>query len=581
MKNIIKKLNINTIKYYFLIIVIGLFISSPLLIGDMLKSHDGIYPISRTVGTATALSESSVPPLITSNFANGFGYSWNTFYPPFVTYCMLVIKVFSGSYVSALNILVVLSVCISGITMFKLVNELTGRKSISFLAALFYMAAPYRLTDIYVRMAIGEVVSFMFIPLVFLGLYNLFEKDRTKHWYITIGAVGLLLTHNISTLLTIITVFIYIVFNIKKIFKWDIFKKILLNILFILLIVAFFYIPLLEARNATEYAVFSEGKMGTSETVYEYTVYLFQLLFGKMQGGGGLPLSHNDNIVSDMGINIGLFLVVPLLFTPFVYSKVSKNKRGLYLLSVVTSILLIICITPIFRWDYLPDIVGIIQHPYRLLLIVTFILSILSAINIDLLMSNKLDLKTICVITILVLMYINPFINNMVSMNVGFSEYPFYETDEMEMGKDWSHSCAYYEYLPVNAEENLDYLASRNKGIVVLAGNMNIINETKSDGVYIGNVLKSDSDLTVIELPYIYYPGYRVTINDDVINYFETDNGFIGVEFKQSFEGEIKVVYTSTNITLIAWFISFVSIVIFVIVFLRSIIIKNKILKLN
>ena len=50
------------------------------------------------------------------------------------------------------------------------------------------MTMPYHLNDMYIRNSIGETLSFIFIPLVFLGLYNLFNKEKND-WLLCIGAV--------------------------------------------------------------------------------------------------------------------------------------------------------------------------------------------------------------------------------------------------------------------------------------------------------------------------------------------------------------------------------------------------------
>ena len=41
-------------------------------------------------------------------------------------------------------------------------------KTAGFVAAIFYLFAPYHLLDLHYRASVGEVLSFVFIPLVFL-----------------------------------------------------------------------------------------------------------------------------------------------------------------------------------------------------------------------------------------------------------------------------------------------------------------------------------------------------------------------------------------------------------------------------
>ncbi len=97
------------------------------------------------------------------------------------------------------------------------------------------MMAPYHLTDLYVRNAIAEFASFMFIPLVFLGLYNIIKKEG-KTWYLSIGAIGLVFTHNIATLYTAIFAILYVLINIKFLKDKEIWKYLAINALFLLII---------------------------------------------------------------------------------------------------------------------------------------------------------------------------------------------------------------------------------------------------------------------------------------------------------------------------------------------------------
>ena len=561
-------------KYYIFIIVIAIMIGSPLFIKGLPIAHDAIYPVTRTLGTAISLSEGQVPPLVTSNFANGFGFSWNLFYPPVSTYLMLILKVFTFSYANALKALVILSIIISGMAIYNLMREITDSKKVALIAAVFYMAAPYRLTDIYIRMAIGEILAFCFIPIVFLGLYNLFEKDGKKHWYITIGAVGLLLTHNISTLLTIMIVAIYVLYNIKKLKDIKILKKILVNIIFICLIVSFFYVPLMEAKLSADYAVFEYGKMGSTESVKQNSVYLFQLLFGKMQSGSSYPLSNPENVNKDMCLSLGLFLVIPILCTPFIYQDIKKEKRGLYLLTLLTGIGLTICVTSIFPWEKMPSIVAMIQHPFRLILIITFLFTIIATINISKIV-KKVEYKHVFVMTLITLVYVQPLIANTANIDINFSEKIYYEIDAMEEGQEASPSCAYYEYLPTKAEQNKDYIANRNQEAIVLEGEIEIENQKKENGKFECEYTKNSEEVR-IELPYIYYPGYSVKINDQEIQTYESENGFLEIQIKNEEKGRIKVKYEGTILSKVTWGISIISTLIFIVIVLIDIRRRNK-----
>ena len=78
---------------------------------------------------------------------------------------------------------------------------------------------------------------------------------------------------------------------------------------------------------------------------------------------------------------------------------------------------------------------------------------------------------------------------------------------------------------------------------------------------------KTEAGLT-IELPYIYYLGYRVYANGSEIEYAESDNGFVQIKINPAlYEQNVKinVKYTGTNEMIVASVISGISAIVLVI----------------
>lgn len=71
-----------------------------------------------------------------------------------------------------------------------------------------------------------------------------------------------------------------------------------------------------------------------------------------------------------------------------------------------------------------------------------------------------------------------------------------------------------------------------------------------------------------IELPYIYYTGYNVTleVNGEKKNLetFETEKGFVGIKLPILEEGKIKVEYTGTTIMNLSGFVCLIGICVFI-----------------
>lgn len=548
-------------KQYLILIFIALMITSGLLINGLPEGHDVDAHVARAVGTGKALSEGQFPALITSNYANGFGYSWNIFYPPLITYIEAIFKIFVYTYVNAVKLVVILSVIIAGIGMYLLLKEITnGRKNISLLSAIMYICAPYLLVDIYTRFALGEILVYAFFPILFLGIYNLINKDGKKHTLITIGAVGILLSNNIGAIFAVITSGIYILFNINKLKNEEILKKIIINIIFIMLITSFFYLTLLETKSSADYIVFEYGKMATLETMEDNAVYLSQILFGKMQFGFSEVLNNANNVQDDMCYQLGLYIIIPILFTPFVFKNIKKENKKDYILTLIVGILAIIAATTIFPYEKMPEWLSFIQYSWRFLFIATFTLTIISAINIEKIL-DKITIKDIMCATTIILIYVSPLIlsNN---FDNEITDEKFEKIDELTPGYRLSEATSSLEYIPSNAFFNSEYLRNRNQKVAILAGSVEIIEQNKD-----GSSMKieyENCEGANIELPYLYYPGYQIEINGEKIEYYETDNGFIGLNLNNK-NGEITVKYTGTKLAIISFFVSLTSLIVFLI----------------
>ena len=174
---------------YIIILFVSCILAIPICSNKLnIYYDDGIQHIARALGTLESFTEQKLFPNIITRFTNNFGYSWNLFYGPLSTYGIIIIQIICKSFVSAYKIFAFLCLFFSGILMYKFMICLTKNSNTSLLASIIYLTFPYHLTDWYIRNALGEFMSFMFVPMVFLGLYHLFNTTE-NHYYLTFGAV--------------------------------------------------------------------------------------------------------------------------------------------------------------------------------------------------------------------------------------------------------------------------------------------------------------------------------------------------------------------------------------------------------
>ena len=116
--------------------------------------------------------------------------------------------------------------------MYIFVKKITKNEIISLLAGLIYMSAPYKICDIYSRNALGEYTAFIFIPMVFQGIYELLNGEKKGNYLVIIGASLLILSHTITTIYTALLSIIFIAYNFKKAKNTIFWKQIIIDTIF-------------------------------------------------------------------------------------------------------------------------------------------------------------------------------------------------------------------------------------------------------------------------------------------------------------------------------------------------------------
>ena len=541
----------NRIKDYIIILLFAGLISIPLMNSDFnIYADDGIQHIARLMGTSQAISEGQVIPVIMSGFCNNFGYSWNIFYSPLTAYIPLIFSIFTASFELMLKLFIVLIAIASGIAMYEFVTKVTKNRYAGLLAAAIYVFAPYRLTDMYMRMAISELASFVFIPIVFHRMYNIFnseEKSIKKSLVLTLGASGLILTHIVIAMYVAIFCFIYLLLNIKKLKDKQVLIMLGINILLIILITAFYTIPLLEHKMGADYEVFKAGRMERTEELIRNKVDFLDLVYTKQY---------------NFSFEIGLISIIGLVLTILAYKKVEKQNRKIYWFSLVSGIVCVILSLRFFPFEKLPAVLKMIQFTFRLLEFSTFFFAFIAAINYSLVVKD-FKMKDVAVLSLIAFLLIVPLKKNL-NYEKRWSEEALWPSVEVNENTGRVHAgCATFEYLPSKAFDNLDYIKSRENRAYVIRGSATIDNEEKN-GTSMSFEFSKVSGIATIELPYIYYLGYQVEVEDNNGNIqkletFESDNGFVAFELTDVQEGMVRVKYTGTALMIASYIISIVT----------------------
>ncbi len=171
------------------VILLSIFTILPLLQPGFFAMHD-FQQVVRLFELDKALLAGQFPVRWVQDLGFGFGYPLFNFYPPLVYYLGEIFHLAGVSFLDATKLVWGFALVGSAVSMYFLAREFFG-KIAGFVAAAFYLYAPYHAVDAYVRGALAELFSFVWLPLILLFSYK-------KNVILTgLFLALLMLTHNL------------------------------------------------------------------------------------------------------------------------------------------------------------------------------------------------------------------------------------------------------------------------------------------------------------------------------------------------------------------------------------------------
>ena len=359
---------------FFLIFLLSWWAIKPLFQVGFFPMHDD-EQIARLYELHQALSTGQFPPRWIANLGFGYGYPFYNFYPPFVYYFGEVFHLLGFSLISATKIVMILGFILSGFFMYLLAKEFFGKIG-GIVAAIFYIYAPYHALDLYVRGALAEFYSFVFLPAIFWSTFKL-VKEKSKKWLIinTVFLCFLLLSHNLITIIFLPFYFIYAIYLIcLKKQKKQIFLMILTSFLLFLGLSCYFWLPAFFERKYTLVNEILTRELASYKLHFVYLRQLWQSTWGY----GGSLFGLEDGISFEVGKpHLILSFLAGFLSLFLFWKKKKKNSFSILCFLFFVFSLFMISFHSQFIWDRL-KLLWYLQFPWRFLVFAAFFSSFLS-----------------------------------------------------------------------------------------------------------------------------------------------------------------------------------------------------------
>jgi len=322
------------------------------------SGNDGRFHIVRMEGLYRSIKSGVYFPTVNMLFLNGFGYIANVFYSNLWLYPVAMLRLFGLSVVQAfVSFYVLLNFC-TFLTSFGAYYQASHKYDRSLLFSFIYTLSTYRIYDLVRRFDIGEVLTMVFLPIVILGVYQIFYADESKWLYLTIGMTAVIYSHALSPVLIAVFILWVIIFRFKALLQQPrrILALIFAGLTSLLLSLAYF-LPLVEQLKHTQFKLTYAPLINVSQTGMNVSDFFHWSL--------------NSDIYNP---NIGVIGLLVAILIPFTIWKVKNSAVRDF--AIIGEILLFMT-TNIFPWQLFDKTpLNMIQFPWRFFMIITILFSI-------------------------------------------------------------------------------------------------------------------------------------------------------------------------------------------------------------
>jgi len=364
--------------------------------GDDLRFHMG-----RIQAIAEALSGGQIPVRYEANAWYGHGYISSLFYGNIFLYIPALLFLAGMPIYRTINVYILIINLVTVLIGYYSFKGLFKDRYWAVFATACYTLAGYRLTNIYVRSAVGEFTAITFLPLCIYGIYRIyriyriygpasinntdgisFGSDGIKRNLciilpFIIGVTGLIQSHVLTSEMMALYIIVFVILNIKDLKR--VFYYLILSLVIIVLLNAFFIIPFIDSYTSMDLSI----KANTVYKDIQENGLTINHLFGIITNGGRdvyfWPMEK------DGCLNTGIVILICELLT-FIYAALTlfKHRKGVFKQDInkkwffqliLLGVLSMWMSTKYFPWKvvsslgFLGKIIGAVQYPWRYILI--------------------------------------------------------------------------------------------------------------------------------------------------------------------------------------------------------------------
>lgn len=466
---------------------------------------------------------------------SGYGFVSGILYPNLFVYLPAVLLLLGMSLISAYKFWILLINIATALVGYYSFSKLFKSNKMGAICACLYLINPYRVINIFVRAAIGEVLAEIFLPLLVYALVEVLYREQKKWFTLVIAVTGILQSHILTLEMCLLFVLFFVAISWKQFIKKDGWYRILSCIkaaAVTILLNLWFLIPFLD------HFVKKYNLLGEVRDMSMYALNLYQMFMNNFKAAG----------INIMPLTIGITLLIgSIIFIYFAYvcRILPENHKKIGSIALCLGIFSCYMVSEYFPWDFLDKncsglylVLSRLQFPWRMLGYASLFLCIVTTVAASALYKKKMYGILIGQALLSILILLQCMDNYIADTNI------------LITGRNQDVSIINTDYYRNDLTGENYQILLQNGGRVITDEAIDIESFKKVGTDLKFNFNRKNADKsTSLELPLYNYSLHNIYLNGNKINEGTGNYGLITVKVPRGMkEGVIEAVYVGRKL---------------------------------
>ena len=534
-----------------LVLTIAL-ISIPSLTDYNIWGHDWGFHLLRVEGLLSGWKDGQFPVRIQGNWMKGFGYAVSIFYSDLFLVIPAIFRLIGFPIYMSNNLFQIVINIATVVVSYKSFKRCFQNETAALAGTVAYATAAYRIYDVYMRAALGEVLAMIFLPVIFCGFYCLFtqstdKKDYKKNmWVLVAGFTGVIQSHVLTCEMLLFVLVPICLVLWKKLIRKETFFLLLKAAGITVLANLWYLVPFIDYFVGGDFHVSHIDTLRFT-SIQEWGTMPAHLLF-LFYGRGSRAQATNFSMCETGSFGVGAVLLASVFVWAYLEfagksRRIQSQERWACRILFWQCIALFVLSSCYFPWNKLQAIGGVaerivlsIQFPYRFLSLACIASAALLGLIIRELnlrgtkaLTNYVGWLVVCTACIFA-----SYQTSQILMNHGFARvYEKQGLGTMDVGNG--------EYLPYRTEIWQFMPNTIKSGEDVSVGKF----EKEMDGLQLEFDVINRGEDSYVEVPLLYYKGYHAVDADtkEGLRTVAGDNNLVRVMLPEGYNGKIHVFF--------------------------------------